>query len=63
MSSFYGIYVREYLKDASVDFLRILFLQSEQPDGEWLVDPYIPDQICEFWDFFCRKCLNLPSNA
>jgi DNA-binding FadR family transcriptional regulator len=54
-----GIYVRDYLKGASIDFLRILFLQTDQPDGEWLVDPYIMDEIWEFWVFFLPEILKL----
>jgi DNA-binding FadR family transcriptional regulator len=54
-----GIYVRDYMKGASIDFLRILFLQSEQQDGEWLVDPYILDEIWEFWVSFLPEMLKL----
>jgi DNA-binding FadR family transcriptional regulator len=54
-----GIYVRDYLKGASIDFLRILFLQSDQPDEEWLADPYIMDEIWEFWVFFLPEILKL----
>jgi len=54
-----GIYVRDYLKGASIDFLRILFLQTNQPDGEWLVDTYILDEIWEFWGFFLPEMLKL----
>lgn len=54
-----GIYVRDYLKGASIDFLRILFLQTDQPDDEWLVDPSILDEIWEFWGFFLPEMLKL----
>ena len=54
-----GIYVREYMKGASIDFLRILFLQTEKPDDEWLVDPYILDEIWEFWVSFLPEMLKL----
>ncbi|MBN1364293.1 MAG: FadR family transcriptional regulator [Syntrophaceae bacterium] len=54
-----GIYVRDYMKGASIDFLRILFLQTEQPEGEWLVDPYIMDEIWEFWAFFLPEMLKI----
>ena len=54
-----GIYVRDYLKGASIDFLRILFLQSDQPDEEWLADPYIMDEIWEFWIMFLPEMLKL----
>lgn len=54
-----GIYVRDYMKGASIDFLRMLFLQTEEPDDEWLVDPYILDEIWEFWVFFLPEMLKL----
>jgi GntR family transcriptional regulator, transcriptional repressor for pyruvate dehydrogenase complex len=54
-----GIYVRDYMKGASIDFLRILFLQSEQSDGEWLADPYIMDELWEFWVMFLPEMLKL----
>jgi GntR family transcriptional repressor for pyruvate dehydrogenase complex len=54
-----GIYVRDYMKGASIDFLRILFLQSDQPDEEWLADPYIMDELWEFWVFFLPEMLKL----
>jgi len=54
-----GIYVRDYMKGASIDFLRMLFLQTKEPDDEWLVDPYILDEIWEFWVFFLPEMLKL----
>lgn len=53
-----GIYVRDYMKSASLDFLRMLFL-TEKPDDEWLVDPYTMDEICKFWVFFLPEMLQL----
>jgi GntR family transcriptional regulator, transcriptional repressor for pyruvate dehydrogenase complex len=54
-----GIYVREYMKGASIDFLRMLFLQTEAPDNEWLIDPYILDEVWEFWVFFLPESLKI----
>ncbi len=54
-----GVYVRDYMKGASIDFLRMLFLQTEKTDSEWLADPYILDEIWEFWVFFLPEILNL----
>ncbi|MBN1471252.1 MAG: FadR family transcriptional regulator [Syntrophaceae bacterium] len=54
-----GIYVRDYMKGASIDFLRILFVQTEQPEGQWLADPYILDEVWEFWCFFLPEMLKL----
>ncbi len=42
-----GVYVRDYMKGASIDFLRMFFLQTEEPDNEWVADPYILDEIWE----------------
>lgn len=52
-----GIYVRDYMKGASIDFLRMLFLQTEKADGEWLEDSYIMDEIWEFWVMFLPEML------
>lgn len=54
-----GIYVRDYMKSASLDFLRMLFLPTEKPDDEWLVDPYTMDEIWNFWVFFLPEMLKL----
>lgn len=54
-----GIYVRDYIKSASIDFLRILFLQSDPSDEEWLADPYIMDELWEFWVMFLPEMLKL----
>jgi len=54
-----GVYVRDYMKGASIDFLRMLFLQTEKTDSEWLADPYILDEVWEFWAFFLPEILNI----
>lgn len=54
-----GIYVRDYMKGASIDFLRMLFMQTETPDNEWLIDPYILDEVWEFWVFFLPESLKI----
>ena len=54
-----GIYVRDFLKGASIDFLRILFLQLEQTDEELLIDPYIIDELWEFWIAFYPEILKM----
>ena len=56
-----GVYVRDYMKGAGIDFLRMLFLQTEKSDDEWLVDPYILDEIWEFWVSFLPEMLKLAS--
>jgi DNA-binding FadR family transcriptional regulator len=54
-----GIYVLDYLKGAGIDFLRILFLQSDQSDGELLADPYVMDELGEFWVIVFPEFLKL----
>lgn len=54
-----GIYVRDFLKGASLDFLRILFLQLEQTEEELLIDPYIIDELWEFWIAFYPEILKM----
>ena len=52
-----GIYVRDYLKGASLDFLRVLFLQAQEPDS----DRFILDEVWEFWVAFFPDMLKLAS--
>ncbi|MDY6906254.1 MAG: GntR family transcriptional regulator [Thermodesulfobacteriota bacterium] len=44
-----GIYVKDYMKNAGVDFLRLLFLQQEAAQDEIVVDEYIIDEVLAFW--------------
>lgn len=44
-----GIYVKDYLKNAGVDFLRLLFLQQEAEEDEVIIDAYIIDEVMAFW--------------
>lgn len=44
-----GIYVKNYLKNAGVDFLKMLFLQQEYEKDEIIIDEYLLDEIMEFW--------------
>lgn len=44
-----GIYVKNYLKNAGVDFLKMLFLQQESDESDIIIDEYIIDEIMEFW--------------
>lgn len=37
-----GIYVRDYLKGASLDFLRVLFLQAQEPQERMAGGPLYP---------------------
>lgn len=44
-----GIYVRDYMKNAGVDFLRLLFMQQEVSADEVIIDEYIVDEVLAFW--------------
>ncbi|MFZ5563768.1 MAG: FadR/GntR family transcriptional regulator [Thermodesulfobacteriota bacterium] len=44
-----GIYVKDYMKNAGLDFLRLLFLQEEQEGEGPVIDEYIIDEAMEFW--------------
>jgi len=44
-----GIYVKDYMKNAGLDFLRLLFLQEEEGEEGPVIDEYIIDEAMEFW--------------
>jgi len=44
-----GIYVQDVRKNAGVDFLRLLFQREDGGEGEFFVDPFLIDEIWEFW--------------
>jgi len=46
-----GIYVKDYMKNAGLDFLRLLFLQEAEAgeDEGPVIDEYIIDEAMEFW--------------
>ncbi len=45
-----GIYVKDFLKEAGPEFLRLIFAQEEDDQGRpFAVDPYTVDEIWEFW--------------
>lgn len=44
-----GIYVKDYMKNAGLDFLRLLFLQEAQGEEGPVIDEYIIDEAMEFW--------------
>jgi len=47
-----GIYVRDYVKDAGLDFLGLSLEQQEERGEGWSIDPYLVDEIWEFWTLF-----------
>ncbi len=54
-----GIYVRDYMKNAGVDFLRLLFLQEEDDENEVVIDEYILDEVWEYWIEFMPLMLRM----
>ncbi|MFO7559070.1 MAG: GntR family transcriptional regulator [Desulfobacterales bacterium] len=44
-----GIYVRDYLDNAGLDFLRILALSHEKENSHIEIDRYLFDELWEFW--------------
>jgi len=43
-----GIYVKNFLENAGVDFLRLLFLQDETHYQDVIIDEYLIDEIWEY---------------
>lgn len=56
-----GIYVRDFIKHAGMDFLRIVFSGQNASDkeGNDILDAYMIDEILEFWIEFLPSMLRL----
>ena len=44
-----GIYVKDFLENAGIDFLRTLFSQSDVHQNEMAVDAFMIDEVWEWW--------------
>ncbi len=44
-----GIYVKDFLKHAGIDFLRILFSNNNSPEDELDADMFLLDEFWEWW--------------
>ena len=44
-----GMYVRDYMKSAGLDFLKTLFMVREAKGEDPVIDDYLIDEIWEFW--------------
>lgn len=44
-----GIYVKDFLKHAGIDFLRVLFSEGNPAGGELAADMFILDEVWEWW--------------
>ncbi len=53
-----GMYIKSYIKNAGMDFLRTLF-QQETAGETLLMDEYLMDEVCEFWMLLFPGILDL----
>ena len=44
-----GIYVKDFVKHAGIDFLRVLFSDNKLPDDELAADMFMLDEVWEWW--------------
>jgi len=44
-----GIYVKNFLKHAGIDFLRVLFANHNSPEDELAADMFLLDEFWEWW--------------
>lgn len=44
-----GIYVRDFIKHAGIDFLRVLFSDNNPAEDEVAVDMFMLDEVWEWW--------------
>lgn len=44
-----GIYVKDFLKHAGIDFLRVLFSNNNPAEDELAMDMFILDEVWEWW--------------
>jgi GntR family transcriptional repressor for pyruvate dehydrogenase complex len=54
-----GIYVKDFLKHAGIDFLRILFSENNISEDELAVDMFMIDEVWEWWIIMFPEMLNL----
>lgn len=57
-----GIYVKDYLEHAGVDFLNILFSQKDENQQKMIIDDYFVDEIWEFWTAVFPEILKMAAN-
>lgn len=54
-----GIYVKDFLKHAGIDFLRVLFSQNNTNEDELAVDMFMLDEVWEWWVILFPEMLKL----
>lgn len=48
-----GIYVKDYLEHAGLDFLELIFFMASNGGKDSIIDAYVVDELWEFWiEFF-----------
>lgn len=56
-----GIYVKDYVNNAGLDFLELIFLMDLDGDKKSIVDAYLVDELWEFWIEFLPTMLRVAS--
>jgi DNA-binding FadR family transcriptional regulator len=54
-----GIYVKDFLKHAGIDFLRTLFSQNNALQNEMAVDAFMIDEVWEWWIILFPEMIRL----
>jgi len=54
-----GIYVKDFLKHAGIDFLRVLFSRNEVLEDELAADLFVIDEVWEWWIIMFPEMLKL----
>ncbi|PIV19005.1 MAG: hypothetical protein COS42_00970, partial [Flavobacteriales bacterium CG03_land_8_20_14_0_80_35_15] len=54
-----GIYVKDFLENAGIDFLRTLFSQSDVHQNEMAVDAFMIDEVWEWWIILFPEMIRL----
>jgi DNA-binding FadR family transcriptional regulator len=54
-----GIYVKDFLKHAGIDFLRVLFSGNNAPDDELAADMFMIDEVWEWWIILFPEMIKL----
>jgi DNA-binding FadR family transcriptional regulator len=57
-----GIYVKDYIKHAGIDFLSLLFSQKDENQQKMIIDDYFVDEIWEFWTAVFPEILKMAAH-
>ncbi len=53
-----GAYVKDYMKNGGVDLLSVVFNYQEENEKEAIVDEFLMDDICVFWEIILPEFFN-----